>query len=130
MRTILRAGCVSLVIFGVFCGVARASTHSGNQDPDLVVTASIGPNHLDVGQRSYWSASVTNTTSHSVRIRILIEVTTPFSGSDEFIGGTLGPGQSINEQRSFTAREGGEYTVRVKARDANGTSHTHASAVA
>ena len=130
MRTIMRTGLVSVLILGVFCGTAAAGTRTGNQNPDLVVTASIGPNHLDVGERSYWSATITNTTSHTIRIRVAIAVSMPFSDEGEEIFGTLGPGQRINEQHAFRAREGGKYTVAVKARDKNGTSHTHTSAVA
>jgi hypothetical protein len=130
MRTILRTGCVPLLILGVFCGAALASTHTGNQNPDLVVTASIGPNHLDVGERGIWAVTVTNTTSHRIRLRVEIAVVTPFTGEGEEIFGSLGAGQSIAEQHSFKARKGGSYTVTVKARDKNGTSHTRASAVA
>ena len=130
MRTILRTGCLAVLVSGVFCATAAASTHTGNQNPDLVVTASIGPNHLDVGERSFWSMSVTNTTSKRIRVHVFVVVSTPDEGGEEIIDGTLGPGQSFTEQHAFKARAAGSYTVSVKARDKNGTSRTHASAVA
>lgn len=130
MRALIRAGCLSVVILGVFAATAIANTRSGNQNPDLVVTATIGPNHLDVGERGVWAFTITNTTDHSVAVNFAGELDTPFSGTVVFGGGDLGPGQSIRFQRSVRARVGGRYTLTVRARDKNGASHTRAFAVA
>jgi uncharacterized protein (DUF58 family) len=130
MRALIRTGCVSLLMFGVLCGTALANTRSGNQNPDLVVTASIGPNHLDVGQRSYWAVTVTNTTSMTLNVRERVTFSTPDFGSVDFVEGPLSPGQSFVIQRSFRARSGGRYVLTARARDKNGVSHTRAAAVA
>ena len=130
MRTLIRTGCVSLLMFGVICGTAFATTRTGNQNPDLVVTATIGPNHLDVGERAVWVFTVTNATDHVVQVKFSAAVDTPFSGGELGGIGTLDPGKSFHFQRSLRAKEGGRYTLTVRAHDKNGTSHAKASAVA
>jgi uncharacterized protein YfaS (alpha-2-macroglobulin family) len=130
MRALIRTGCVSLLMLGVLCGTAFATTRTGNQNPDLVVTATIGPNHLDVGERAVWVFTVTNTTDHTVQVKFSALLDTPFSGGELFGVGTLDPGKSFHFQRSLHAKEGGRYTLRVRARDKNGASHAHALAVA
>jgi hypothetical protein len=130
MRALIRTGCLSLLILGVFCGTAAANTGTGTQNPDLVVTASIGPNHLDVGERSYWTVTVVNTTSKTVRVNEKVTFSTPDFGSIDLVQGRLAPGQSFIIQRTFRASAGGRYVLNARAHDANGASHARAFAVA
>lgn len=110
---------------------ALANVNSGAQNPHIVVTAQIGPNHIDVGERLTWSVTITNASSHARCIDAEGDYTAPDRGSGFSLTGCFGPGESFTFTRSPTARAAGVYTVKVRAWDRSGVASTaHAKAVA
>ena len=110
---------------------ALANVNTGAQNPHVVVTAQIGPNHIDVGERLTWSVTITNASSRSRCIEAEGEFSAPDRGVGFSLSGCFGPGESFTFTRSPTARVAGLYTVKVRAWDRTGVASTaHAKAVA
>jgi hypothetical protein len=110
---------------------ALGTVNSGAQNPHIVVTAQIGPNHVDVGERLTWSVTITNASARPRCIDAEGDYTAPDRGSGFSLTGCFGPGESFTFTRSPRARVGGVYTVRISAVDRSGVASTaHAKAVA
>ncbi len=111
-----------------FAPAASAMIRTGNQNPDVLVVASISPNHADVGERVTWSIVVTNTSDSARSIRFEGDLSTPFGGAGVAGQGRFGPHESFTFSRTLRAREGGEYQLHVWARTTAGSLRSHASA--
>jgi uncharacterized protein (DUF58 family) len=126
-RRHLIAALLTILVTLAFAPAASAMIRTGNQNPDVLVVASISPNHADVGERVTWSIVVTNTSDSARTIRFEGDLTTPFSAAGVGGQGRFGPHESFTFSRTLRAREGGEYLLHVWARTASGT-RSHASA--
>jgi len=126
-----RAGLVTLVAFMVMAGTAWATSTSGNQNPDLLVTATLTPTHAHVGDVISGVATVTNTTDHRIRVGFELEFERPTSGVGGAGDAILGPGQSLEFRFHHQVRVNsvkGDYLLIVRATDRHGTSHARAHA--
>ena len=121
----------TMAILTTIAGVAVANTTSGNQNPQLRVTASLTPNSVKTGATLHGVISVTNTTSKTRQVSITWEYDTPRSG----VGTAMSP-IPIKPHATWThafnpkARVAGKYRLIMQAGDARGSSRTTATAKA
>jgi hypothetical protein len=109
--TVIAVGAASLIA----APAAYARVDTGNQNPNIVVVAQIGPNHIDVGERVVWSGTIVNVSDRSRCIEFEMDYESPTVS--EFVGGggCLAPGEDMTFGRSRRATAGGDYTVKVRA---------------
>jgi uncharacterized protein (DUF58 family) len=112
---------------------ALADTQTGNQNPDLVVTVSLSPDTVAIGETATAVATVTNQSA----ARQSVSVTATLSGP----GGvllvrtervSLKPGEAFSESASYTRDAddpAGTYSLTVEATSKTGTSSATASTV-
>ena len=126
-----RMGLVTLIAFLVAAGTAWATSTSGHQNPDLLVTASVLPTHAHTGDVIKAVATVTNTSDHRIRVGIEFEFDKPTSGVGGAADGILGPGQSLEFHFHHAVKANsvkGDYLLIVRAVDKRGASHARAHA--
>ena len=126
-----RLGLVTLIAFLALAGTAWGTSTSGNQNPDLLVTASVFPTHAHTGDVVKAIAAVTNTTDHRIRVGFEFEFDKPTSGVGGAGEGILGPGQSLEfcfHQAVKANSVRCDYLLIVRAVDKRGPSHARAHA--
>jgi hypothetical protein len=126
-----RTGLATLVVFLAIAGTAWATSTSGHQNPDLLVTASVLPTHAQTGDVIKAVATVTNTTDHRIRVGAEFEFDKPTSGVGGAADSILGPGQSLEFHFHAAVKANsvkGDYLLIVRATAKHGTSHARAHA--
>jgi uncharacterized protein (DUF58 family) len=126
-----RTGLATLVVFLAIAGTAWATSTAGNQNPQLLVTASLTPTHVQVGDVITAKVTITNTTHHVLRVDYEFAFDGPTRGVAGGGGGPIAPGQTLKFGFHHTVRPGdagGDYQLVVRATDAHGTSHARAHA--
>lgn len=121
----------AMAILTAIAGVAVANTTSGNQNPQLRVTASLTPNSVNTGATLHGVISVTNTTSKTRHVSITWEYDTPNSGMGTAMSPIpIKPHATWTHTFNPTSRAAGKYTLIMQAGDAKGSSKTTATAKA
>lgn len=118
-------------ILAALVGSAAANTTTGNQNPQLRVTAALTPNAAKTGSKFHAVVTVTNTTSRTRQVSITYEFDGPTSG----MGTAMSPipiKPHATWTHTFSPRAGsaGKYKLIMQAKDAAGTSKTTATASA
>jgi hypothetical protein len=138
MRFLVRSIVFAVAVLSTFAvaQAAQATTGTGNQNPDLVVTASLtnaadGGDTASAGDLVTAAASVRNTTAERQTVRITVALTPP--------GGRtlrlsypywIGAGRTASVSLTFPILRfvpPGLYTLSVSAANANGASTADAS---
>jgi len=113
--------------------VALATTGTGNQNPDLLVSVSLSPDEVQRGDSVEASGSVTNQGSQTETVVVTATRTAPNGKSDVVATETavLAPGQSLARTYTYTLDGGqrGTYTLTVSADDGSGASTATAQTV-
>jgi uncharacterized protein (DUF58 family) len=112
--------------------VALATTGTGNQNPDLLVSVSLSPDEVQRGDSVDASGSVTNQGPQTETVVVTATRTAP-NGKSESSTETamLAPGQSLARTYTVAVESGqrGTYTLTVSADDGSGASTATAQTV-
>jgi len=113
--------------------VALATTGTGNQNPDLLVSASLSPDQVQRGDPVNASGSVTNQGPQTETVVVTATRTAP-NGKSEVVAtetAVLAPGQSLARTYTVAVDSGqrGTYTLTVSADDGSGASTATAQTV-
>jgi uncharacterized protein YfaS (alpha-2-macroglobulin family) len=131
MRRKLAGAVCATAVLGAVAGAAVANTTTGNQNPQLRVTAALTPNAAKVGSRFHAVLTVTNTTSKIRQVAISYEFDGPSSGMGTAMSPIpIKPHSSWTHTFSPKASSAGKYSLSIQAKDARGTSKTTATASA
>jgi uncharacterized protein (DUF58 family) len=142
MRLLVRTVALATAVFCalVVAQAAQADTNSGNQNPDLEVTASLlnvgggadmDENTAAAGEKVTAAASVRNTTDRRQLVRITVALTPPGGRTLELSYPFLiGAGRTASVSLPIPILRivpPGDYTLGVSARGAGGTSSAEAT---
>jgi hypothetical protein len=115
----------------VLAASALANTHTGHQNPDLKVVATLLPNTVKVGGTLKATVRVMNTSTRTRKVGISYQLVGPSSGSGVAMSPIpLKPNASWTQSFTMKASDAGRYKLSIKATDANGASRATATASA
>jgi hypothetical protein len=130
----VRAAALTLLGGALLAPAAWATTHTGQQNPQLRVVASVTPTAAHAGDTLVARATVTNMTKRTLTISWGLTFETPTSGQGEETAGLrIAPGATVRQvfRRAITASSPkGTYKLEVHASNRAGRSHATASATA
>jgi hypothetical protein len=115
---------VAVMVAGWMCASAQATSSTGHQNPDLIVTATVTPSHVQLGDVVHGVAKVTNVSSGKVRVNFIATFETGKTFEGAGLSGRLEPGKTVKLKfdRVMTSDELGTITLKVRAGDKNGRS--------
>jgi hypothetical protein len=122
----------ALVVVAAAAAVdARATTGTGNQNPDLFVRASVTPDQAATGQLVTATVVVRNKSTRRQTVTVTASLTSPYGETYSYVRTrVLRRGQTVRETASRVVQASdprGVYTLTVSARSNTGTSTASAS---